>query len=489
MAKYHIHDLKSLKKYFQTIDNPIFAVGARPYNLTIGMMNLAKHFEILAAKGTAQETADLEKVTKITYLQKAHRIFRDKNNFQNYLSKKPSDLFRDKTIITYLDSFKNPPILLFFKITKETLRLLKSKPYFKIYSDLRMFNKYENKIIFFRLLKKLGIETPKNTVLKATKLDYALLKKELGEKFVIQLPSMALGSGTFFILKEKDYHDMLQKPAIKEAIANKTSLRITRYINCESSPSMTVCVTKFGVIFTGLQKQIIDAKEVLEKGRRSGVYCGHDWSASSFDKSIEQQAQLVAQKVGDYFQAKENFHGIFGIDFVLEKGTNKLYPIEANVRLLGSFPALSMVQESAGQPLIQGIQVLESLSRNDYVLDIPALNAEMTKNKTGAHINLYAKDNCYVYVSGNIKPGIYQINEKDKTATYLRSGLFFSDLKNNTEILVTSGVPFKSKVYKQHDNILKLISRHAFLDKNNQLNDFIKVMIHFAYKKLALKKI
>jgi len=55
------------------------------------------------------------------------------------------------------------------------------------------------------------------------------------------------------------------------------------------------------------------------------------------------------------------YKGIFGLDFVLDEKTNKLYIIECNPRLLGSFPTLNMVQLLNNEPLILAFHILEFL--------------------------------------------------------------------------------------------------------------------------------
>ncbi|MFZ2192653.1 MAG: hypothetical protein WAV31_00210 [Candidatus Moraniibacteriota bacterium] len=486
MKKYIINDLASLEKYAKTIKNPIIAVGARPFNLTIGVYDLFNHFEVLACRRSTKEASLLEEKIKITYLN-AKKEFKNTKNFKTYIPHMPKDIFKNKEIMDYLEAYREKPALLFFRMSEELENILKNKKVIPVGTDFRMYDKYENKLNFQKLLEQLKISTPKFIKEKAANLNYAKLKKELGDKFVVQLPVTALGAGTFFIFEKTDFEKMLKKENIKKAIAKNVDTKIARYIEMSCSPSMTVCVTKFGILHTNLQNQIIDAKEVLEKGRRSGVFCGHDWN-KIFKKEIEDQAIKIAEKIGTYLKEKENFEGIFGLDFVLEKETNKLYPIEANVRLLGSFPILPMVQKNANQPSIQGLQIIESLNKKDYVLDIQALNTLMHQPKSGAHLNIHARNKQPVYVSGSIKPGIYNIDVKNNKVSYARKGIFFNDLKKPNEILLVN-VPYKNRVFEQHNALCKIITKSTFLNDNDKLNKLAKSMVNYAYKKLALKAI
>ena len=488
MKKFVIRDLKSLKDYLRRVNNPIFGVGARPYNLTIGAYRLFNHFEILACKKAGKEIGLIENKIKVSFLDETAAALKNLKNYKTYHASEPADLFKNKKIISYLDSFKNTPVLLFFNISSRIQKNLRGKKYIPIPNDSRMYEKYENKINFQKLLDALAIPSPPYTVIKARELNYDQLKKSLGRHFVVQIPVSALGSGTFFILKKSDFTSMLGNAVIQKTISRNSPLKVIQFIHRSCAPSLTVCVTKEGVLYTNLQKQIIDARDVIEQERRSGVFCGHDWSSSRFSQKIEKQASAIAKKVGEFFKEKESFRGIFGIDFVLEKKTNRLYPVEANVRMLAAFPILSMIQEDGGEPLIQGLQILDSLNRNDYTLDIKSLNRAMARPKTGAHLNLFTRNECPVYVSGDIEPGIYRI-DRNKKVSYVRKGVFYNDLQKNDEILVTYGVPGLSRVFDRHKHLCKIVSREPFLNSNDTLNAFAKIMVRYVYKKLALKRV
>ncbi len=483
--KHLISDLPSLQEYLKTVDSPVFGIGARAYNLTIGVHSLFKNFTILACNGSSKEVELLKDRLPIIYLEK-NPTSRNKENYKTYQTKKPLDLLRDERITHYLDSFEKKPVLLFFKMSQEAEDILSKKNYTVVGSSFAMFEKYENKITFQNLLDTLGIKSPKHATMKARQLNYVEIKKSIGKKFVIQLPSSELGAGTFFVFNENDFNQTLCQSSLQEAQEKNIDLKIAEYVEASCSPSITVCITRFGILSTSLQRQLLDIEEVLEPGRRSGVYCGHDWSASNFSPEIEKQAKEIVEKIGIHFKEKEGFSGIFGIDFILKN--ERLYPIEANMRLLGSFPVLSMVQESANQPLIQGLQILDRLERDNYELNVESLNACMQQYKRGAHINLYSKSKNPSYVSGDIRPGIYKVDTKTKRISYIRKGIFYNDLYENDEILITSGVPYAGRVYQRHNTICKLISRRSLVDSSDgKLNEFAKTMIQYTYDKLALK--
>lgn len=489
MNKFIIKDQKTLQTYLKTISTPIIGVGARPFHATIGLRNAFPNFELLVCKGTTKDAPMLENNIKITYLDNDRNDFRTAENFDQYQTKTPDSILQDEKMISYLNSFSEKPALLFFKMTPLLEELAKNAGCIAIGNHYQIYEKYENKINFQNLLDSLGISSPNHAVVAAEKLNYNYLRSIVGDRFVIQLSLTSIEPGTFFILEPKDWTQVMKRETMKLAISNKEKFRVTRFIDRACSPSMAVCVTKSGVLRTGLQKQIIDAKEVIEEDRRSGVYCGHDWTKSIFEEKIQKQAAEIADRIGIYFKEKENFQGIFGIDFVLEKETDCLYPIEANIRLLGTFPLITMLQENAHQPLIQALQIIDCLDRDDYELDIDSLNKAMAGNKIGAQLNIHSRDNKPMQVTGDIRPGIYKVNINSGKVTFLRDGIFFEDLRAKNEIILGGSVPKKGRVYLRHNAICKLITKNSFLNDSDKLNEFAKIMVKYVYKKLALRPV
>ena len=175
------------------------------------------------------------------------------------------------------------------------------------------------------------------------------------------------------------------------------------------------------------------------------------------------------------------------LDFILDDETKILYPIEVNVRLIGSFPVFSMLQEVHKKPLIQAIQILQYLDRDDYVLDIESLNKEMKGNMRGAYIHLYSNSGQAVYNKGELEAGIYRVG-KEGDINFSRHSYTLLDLISTDEFLVSQGVPHRNTKYTDYRSVVNIVTKGSFMDMNGQSTLFAKKAISFCYDTLNLQK-
>jgi hypothetical protein len=250
---------------------------------------------------------------------------------------------------------------------------------------------------------------------------------------------------------------------------------------------MGVCCTKEGIVYTDLYHQIIDAPEVVQQGKGTGVYCGNEWTSADFPDGVKQQAYDAAEKIGIYLQNNEGYKGYFGLDFVLDDDTKILYPIEVNIRLIGSFPVFSMLQEVHKQPLIQAIQILQYLDNDDYILDVESLNREMRGRMNGSYLHLYSNSSKAVYNQGELEAGIYRIG-KEGDIKFSKHAYSFLDLKGTDEFLVSQGVPYKNTKYTDYRSVVNIVTKGSFMDMNGESTSFAKKVISYCYDTLSLRE-
>lgn len=479
-----IKDQQTLKEYLNTIDNPVFATGTFAYNLMIGLEESIKNLKNLALRKSSDSEV-IERNIRTVYLKAGNYKGLTKDNFNNFKGEGLVNLFKDRIILKEINSSKKRPIVLIFKLNKNLLSTFKkNKKWIIAASDYDIFLEFGNKIRFQELLKELNLPAIKSKIArKDDNLYYAKLKKDIGSKMVIQFPYSEFGLGTFFIKNERDFSKFLSNNKVKEYFKSNSAVKISKFIKHKFSPAMAVCATKFGIINTRLYHQIIDSYDVTSKKRGSGIFCGNDWTNANFSNNIQNQANKIAQKIGAYLNSKCNFKGLFGIDFVLENKTQKLYPVEINVRLLGSFPLLTMSQGLACQPCIQAIQIIECLNRNDYRIDIKSVNRRMQNKSEGAQLNVYLKSKKPYCINKELKAGIYLV--KNGKIIFKRAGYKLKNL-DAKEIAVVN-VPLKNSVIRDYKRLCVLISRNSFLRRNGKLNKFVKPMIQYVYKNLGLK--
>jgi D-alanine-D-alanine ligase-like ATP-grasp enzyme len=499
MEKHIIKDFESLKTYFRTIERPFFAVNKYPYSALVGIENFIKKFHILAFLNS-KEVEIIAQKHKIS-LFKRGKIRRgtegdnspDIRSIFNQVGKdensKTIATLKDDEIIEHLQGFKEKPVLLFYRLSEGLVKTFEEHNWTIVGSDYKVREKYDNKIDFNKMLEAINLPVPPYMILSQEDIDYSEVVKSLGEKIVIQFPISFSGSGTFIISSREDFTTTMSSERFKKQKKKNTlgKIRITKYVNRKLSPVMGVCCTKEGIVYTDLYHQIIDAPELVKKEKGTGVYCGNEWTSAKFPESIKKQAYHAAEKIGTYLQNQEDYKGYFGLDFILDDETKTLYPIEVNIRLIGSFPVFSMLQEVHKQPLIQAIQILQYLDRDDYVLDVDSLNKEMKGNLDGSYIQLYSNSSRAVYNKGELEAGIYHVGTAGNIE-FSRHSYSLLDLRSKNEFLVSQGVPHRNTKYMDYKSVINVITKGSFMDMNGESTSFAKKVISFCYNSLDLNQ-
>jgi hypothetical protein len=498
MKKHIIKDFYSLKEYFRTIERPFFAVNKYPYNPLIGIENFVKKFEVLTYLNT-KEAEVIAKNHKVSFfmggkirgnMRGEESLYKDLiyNKTISDENSKTIATLRDDKIVDHLNSFKEKPVLLLYRMSKGLLDTFKKHDWTIVGSDYNVRNKCDNKVEFNRILEEIKLPVPPYVVLSQEGIDYNNVVSSLGDRIVIQFPKSFSGSGTFIINSKQEFSITVSSDRFIKQKQKNTSgkIKIAKYINRKLSPVMGVCCTKEGIVYTDLYNQIIDAPEVVRKEKGTGVYCGNEWTSAVFPDVVKRQAYAAAEKIGTYLQKNEGYKGYFGLDFILDDDNEILYPIEVNVRLIGSFPVFSMLQEVHRQPLIQAIQILQYLDRDDYVLDLDSLNKEMKGTMSGSYIHLYSNSSKTVYNRGELEAGIYSVGNGGDI-TFSRKAYSLLDLKSKNEFLVSQGVPHRNSTFKNYQTVTDIITKGSFMDMDGESTCFAKKVISFCYDTLNLR--
>jgi len=458
-----IKDLSSLKSFFKTIKTPI--LGASVYGFErLGPEEFFSDYQLLSLY-QSKETDLIKKDLPIFCLEeKIGKRIRPRN---------ASSLLCHPETQKYLRNFKNPTILLY----KSSRRIeeLSRKLNFNIAISPSHFGKqlFEDKIKFREIAQKIGVPpTPGRTIsfsfLKNS--SFSSLKEEFGFPFVLQHPRRGGGKGTFFIKDEEDLK------IAKKTLANPPTQKViaAKFVK-GPTPSITGCITRFGVLSTRPQYQICDVPILYQRPDGAGLFCGHDWSASVFSQKILKEAKEIVEKVGNYFKS-QGYKGIFGLDFILDEKEQKLYLTECNPRLLGSMPTLHMVQIANGESPIIAFHLLEFLSI-PYDIDIQKINNLMWQKKEGAQMFLHNHLQSKAIQEGELEPGAYKVqsakykmhnnNLRFKSELqFIRSGYKFCHLQAKNEFLLTDGIQKKGTKLQPFQRLCRVVAKKRVLDES-----------------------
>ena len=262
----------------------------------------------------------------------------------------------------------------------------------------------------------------------------------VGLKFVVQLPDLLQGGGrgTFFVGSNPDYEALRArlKGNIWRGIPLK-SVSVRRFV--EGTPvSMALCITRHGILFSRLQRQLIDLPYCRDFPE-NGVFCGHSWSLNAWPGVGQEDALKQARRIGEYL-ARIGYKGILGIDFVMDEHRGEVFPVEVNPRFTGAFPMLSLLQMKEGLIPLEVFHILEFLNAS-YEIDLDGLNEAYAHPLKGSHILLFLLPGRRKRTGGELEAGLYEWSPKHETAFFVKSAFEYQAIRNEHQFLVVDGPP------------------------------------------------
>jgi formate-dependent phosphoribosylglycinamide formyltransferase (GAR transformylase) len=479
----NIKTYQDFAKFLEKKLNPqgaVFAVGVTAFMRFFPALFL-QNFKIITFKDS-KDNKVLEKYAEIFCLKKTRPTIKLK--FSN-----ANNLLRNKTIRNYISSFRGNKILFLYRSNNNIQNAVKDLGV-KIIANKSRINKiFENKANFRKVMAKVRIKPIVGKTFEFEEFkskNYKFFRKKYGPKFVIQLPDFMLGGGkgTLFINKEKDFKKL--KMQIKEGKFHGKALtvvNVTKFIEGLSC-SVVCCATKYGTLVSKIQRQIIDIPQIISPKKGNGLFCGHVFGPE-FSPQIVKQSQEIAQKLGKYMY-KSGYEGIFGIDLIVNKRENKVYPVECNARYTGAFPMLSMIHLKYKIIPMDLFHFLEFLNI-PYKINVVQLNKMYQSPISGSHIILSNTNGHSSKVKKELEVGVYNFNPKNKKFVFKKEAIFYDDLENDNDFILVDGVPKKGTEIKKWSRLARIchvLFLGNILQSNGHLKDKNLKIVRSIYKKL-----
>jgi len=438
------------------IDGSVVGVGVTAWARS-GIAGLVSNFSVVAGKA-AQENSQL-----------GFPVIVGKPKKQN-----TSSILRDPVVQKYLQLL-NKPYIFVYKSTKQVeatvdklgLRLIGNR------SGIR--DAYEDKRQFRVIGKEAGLPMIEGETIKI-----ADLKPRLG--VVLQLTDYSRGGGvgTWFIKTKEDWDKFDEFVKRRGKQRQLEWVNVTRLIE-GTAASITVCVTKYGVLTGVVQGQIIDQPELAALAGRSGVWLGHDWSGQGFSALVQERAEKIVIRLGEYM-AKKGYRGIFGVDLVVDQDEGT-WPIECNSRYTGAFPTYTWASIKNGETPLDYWHLLEFMGV-PYELDIEKVQQQNRQPKSGAQILMHNLEGTSARVTGEIKAGVYSLKGE-----YVRQGWNLLHLQGEDEFVLTDGVPLQGQALKPAERLGRLLFNRAIVDETGRLLPEIRDLVGNLYQRFNLQRI
>jgi len=436
-----IEKIDDFKEALEKENWKIFGIGGLPETRSEAGF-FSTNFEIICSRATG-ELDSIKECFKVN-------VFNVENN-----SKKVEDIISESSVQSYINSFasKNKIAIYLFLSSPKIEKICQENGWKLIASESNLFKRLNSKDFFFDLLEKIEL-TREFEILNSDKLslEKERLFRKFGEKFVLQTFNGAGGRGTFFATRNN--YDKVVKNFNLEG---SQKILISFFVD-GFDIAVTGCVTKNNGVVSGLARHQFVGIESIVSGKENSkhAFCGNDWSLSEeWESSIQKQAEKFTQKIGEVLQ-KEGYLGIFGVDFIYDKKSDVLVPLEINPRLIGSYPIETQFEMANGELPLSGFHVLDFLN-----VDYKIVRKMKSRNRKGfenncSHVmlvNFFGKN---INFKEGLRGGVYSLREGK--INFLRKGFRLSDIKNSeTEFVLTAGVPAKGYSYKENNQLMRIL--------------------------------
>jgi predicted ATP-grasp superfamily ATP-dependent carboligase len=343
--------------------------------------------------------------------------------------------------------------------------------------------RFDNKILLYRNLKKLGLARVEGMVDYPARHTFRALVKKLSLPFVVQFPYGSSGSSTFIVIEEKDFRFVKAAfPDSKAVIAkymDGPSLNVNAVIVSSPDGARVVCMAP--------SVQVVGVPECCSY---PSVFCGNDYSsARDLDPEMLQQVERIVQVTGKWM-ASSGYRGIFGMDLVSRDGT--VYPVEINPRFQNSTSlhnTLVMLEGRAEEaPFL--LHIAEFLQSKDtacrrFVMNYP--DREAMRPLEGSQVILHNRMWRKV-IKGDVAPGVYRTGGRE--LLFVRGGATLENCAEHGEMLITGGIPAPDTLVEPGAPMLKIQTRSNALDPvgKKRLSEDMKKTATLVYKKLALRE-
>ena len=236
----------------------------------------------------------------------------------------------------------NVPHIMYFKPSIKLDLLIENKGYKPIGNKAYFNEQFENKLLSHELISRHLPQFTVQTVIGVLgNLNFKKITKELGLPFVIQFGHGWAGKTTFFIKGDEEFCDLAQKYAATQVKVSRKIEGFTVLNNC--------CLFKNTALISPPAIQVSDIPILFPK---EAVTCGRQWPVRFLTNRQRNEINYIS-KVTGRLMSKMGFRGFFGLDFLIEESTGRVYASEINARLTASTSFYTYLEVGLGNiPLL-----------------------------------------------------------------------------------------------------------------------------------------
>ncbi len=334
-----VRDLADVRNLFDSVGGTITGVGITAYSRIIPAY-FCQPYNIIALRRTL-DLPLLRKRAEIFCLEEEVGHFVEAKGFTS------ESLLSHPTVREFLKKMTGPRYLLLYQSYPDLEALAEHQGWVLLANPSSLRVRVADRAFFYRMANQVKLNRVPGGIYPISDLlafNYEYWAHRIDPHFVVQLPEIRQGGGrgTFFVKSELDYQGVqrILKQGTWRGIEIETTA-IHKFMDGIPA-SLALCLTRHGILFSGLQRQLIDLPYCGDISE-NGIFCGHSWGETAWPSHVQADAVRQARLIGEYL-AGIGYKGILGIDFIISRDKKQVYPLECNPRFTGAFPMLSQLQ-------------------------------------------------------------------------------------------------------------------------------------------------
>lgn len=439
-------------------NQPIFYVTPDP-SRAIGLEKILPNYHIVCLDGGSLVNLMIKNGVKVFSLEKAignkEKILRNSGTIlahpqaEEYISK---------------NSRGKKPNILFFKPSRKIETVALTKDYRLLGNACELNNLFEDKISFYEQCLSWGLPVPSGEVNSLESCFYEDLSRKYGPKLVFQFGHGWAGKTTFFIESEEELQRLQKKFPARD-------VRITRFIEGKTYLN-NACVTKEEILVSPPAIQITAPEGFTAN---PGGTCGRQWPAGlslRLAKAIGDSTCLVGQKMRE-----QGYKGYFGLDFLVEEGTEQVFLSECNARLTASVPLYTKMEIRNGQKPLLLYHIEEFLGESFE------FTGKEVEEMVGSELVIRNKLSETVVVGADFAPGIYTLVQNTLVKVY--EDYSVEAIERPGEFFLSAAQ--KGRLVAAENEIAHLCSLGEILNEDSQVKEWAKKALLQVKELLKLK--
>lgn len=346
------------------------------------------------------------------------------------------------------------PNILYFKPSVKLEGLCRRFGYRNLGNPVSLNRLFEDKISFFKICQELGIPVPKGEIVFLAEADFARLRQKYGPKMVIQFGRGWAGSTSFLIENEEEFNILKRK-------FFQTKVKLNRFIKGKTVLN-NACVTGEKILLGPPAEQLTG---VCGFTARPLGTCGRVWPAKLSQKQ-EIEIEKLTRKIGKEMQ-KKGYLGYFGLDFLIEEESGRVFLSENNARFTASAPFFTKLEIKEGRlPLM--LYHVKAFLRQDAEIqryrDAKILGSEVIVRNTAK---------VPIAVEEDFRPGVYR-REKGELK-FVRIAYDIGGIKNQEEFFLTASA--KGRIVNPEIELIRFNSLTSVIEDNGEITPWVKSIL------------